>query len=44
VYHHHRLIVDEAGKRLAKRDDALSLATLRDHGKRREDILAMLCP
>ena len=44
VYHHHRLIVDEAGKRLAKRDDALSLATLRDQGKRREDILAMLCP
>ena len=44
VYHHHRLIVDEAGKRLAKRDDALSLATLRDLGKKREDILAMLCP
>ena len=44
VYHHHRLIVDEAGKRLAKRDDALSLATLRDQGKKREDILAMLCP
>ena len=44
VYHHHRLIVDEDGKRLAKRDDALSLATLRDQGKKREDILAMLCP
>ena len=44
AYHHHRLIVDEAGKRLAKRDDALSLATLRDQGKKREDILAMLCP
>ena len=44
VYHHHRLIVDEDGKRLAKRDDALSLATLRDLGKKREDILAMLCP
>ena len=44
VYHHHRLIVDEAGKRLAKRDDAVSLATLRDQGKKREDILAMLCP
>jgi glutamyl-Q tRNA(Asp) synthetase len=44
VYHHHRLIVDEADKRLAKRDDAVSLATLRDQGKKREDILAMLCP
>ena len=29
VWHHHRLIRDEAGRRLAKRDDARSLATLR---------------
>lgn len=29
---HHRLILDEAGKRLAKRDDARSLATLREAG------------
>ncbi|HHL19973.1 MAG TPA: tRNA glutamyl-Q(34) synthetase GluQRS, partial [Aliiroseovarius sp.] len=28
VYHHHRLIRDENGKRLAKRDDARALATL----------------
>ncbi len=42
VYHHHRLIVDKAGKRLAKRDAALSLATFRQQGKKSEDILAML--
>ena len=29
VYHHHRLIVDNSGKRLAKRDDALSVRALR---------------
>ncbi len=29
---HHRLILDEAGKRLAKRDDARSLEALRDAG------------
>ncbi|MFO1142142.1 MAG: tRNA glutamyl-Q(34) synthetase GluQRS [Amaricoccus sp.] len=32
VWHHHRLIRDEAGRRLAKRDDARSLATLRAEG------------
>lgn len=31
-YHHHALIVDESGKRLAKRDDARSLAALREQG------------
>lgn len=31
-YHHHRLISDENGKRLAKRDDARSLAALRAQG------------
>ena len=31
-YHHHRLIRDEAGRRLAKRDDARSLRTLREAG------------
>lgn len=30
--HHHRLITDEAGKRLAKRDDARSLRSLRAAG------------
>lgn len=32
IYRHHRLIRDEAGRRLAKRDDARSLATLRAEG------------
>ena len=31
-YHHHRLIRDENGKRLAKRDDARALATYRSEG------------
>lgn len=31
-YHHHALIFDENGKRLAKRDDARSLAALRAQG------------
>lgn len=32
VYHHHPLIRDEAGKRLAKRDDARSISTYRQDG------------
>lgn len=31
-YHHHRLLTDETGRRLAKRDRAQSLRTLRDRG------------
>jgi len=31
-WHHHRLVTDAAGRRLAKRDDALSLGTLREQG------------
>jgi glutamyl-Q tRNA(Asp) synthetase len=31
-WRHHRLITDESGKRLAKRDDARSLRTLREQG------------
>ncbi|MGI8602697.1 MAG: tRNA glutamyl-Q(34) synthetase GluQRS [Verrucomicrobiales bacterium] len=31
-WHHHRLLHDDAGKRLAKRNDALSLKTLRESG------------
>lgn len=42
VYHHHRLIVDAQGKRLAKRDEALSLRALREQGKRCEEVMAML--
>lgn len=32
LWKHHRLITDETGKRLAKRDDARSLRTLRESG------------
>jgi glutamyl-Q tRNA(Asp) synthetase len=38
VWHHHRLIRDEQGRRLAKRDDALALATLRAAGATPADI------
>ncbi|WP_300029893.1 tRNA glutamyl-Q(34) synthetase GluQRS [uncultured Roseobacter sp.] len=41
-YHHHRLIRDEAGKRLAKRDDARAIATWRDNGASPQDIRAMV--
>lgn len=33
LYHHHRLIRDDAGKRLAKRDDARALSLYRDAGE-----------
>lgn len=32
-YHHHRLLTDEAGRRLAKRDRALTIRALREAGK-----------
>ncbi|TVQ55400.1 MAG: tRNA glutamyl-Q(34) synthetase GluQRS [Rhodobacteraceae bacterium] len=37
-YRHHRLIRDAAGRRLAKRDDARALATLRAEGATPEDV------
>lgn len=42
TYHHHRLIRDDAGKRLAKRDDARALSRYRAEGTSPEDIRAML--
>ncbi|MEM9043227.1 MAG: tRNA glutamyl-Q(34) synthetase GluQRS [Pseudomonadota bacterium] len=42
IYHHHRLIRDAEGKRLAKRHDVLSLAALRDEGWQPNDIRARL--
>jgi len=42
VYRHHRLIRDAAGKRLAKRDHAHSLAQLRTNGWRPIDVLRHL--
>lgn len=41
-YHHHRLIRDEAGKRLAKRDDARAIAQYRDTGAAPADIRRMV--
>ncbi|MBA4489545.1 tRNA glutamyl-Q(34) synthetase GluQRS [Paracoccus sp. S1E-3] len=41
-YHHHRLIRDDAGKRLAKRDDARSLRELRGQGASAADIRALV--
>lgn len=41
TYHHHRLIRDEAGKRLAKRDDARAISTYRAEGRTPQDIRQM---
>ncbi|MFT4150167.1 MAG: tRNA glutamyl-Q(34) synthetase GluQRS [Paracoccaceae bacterium] len=42
AYHHHRLIRDEAGKRLAKRDDARALSKYRAEGATPDDIRRMV--
>jgi glutamyl-Q tRNA(Asp) synthetase len=42
VYHHHRLIRDEAGKRLAKRDDARAIRRYREDGASPADIRRMV--
>lgn len=41
-YRHHRLIVSPTGQRLAKRDRATSLRSLRQSGRTPEGVLAML--
>jgi glutamyl-Q tRNA(Asp) synthetase len=41
-YLHHRLILDETGKRLAKRHDALSIRSMRESGRTPESVLAEL--
>jgi glutamyl/glutaminyl-tRNA synthetase len=41
AYHHCELVRDQAGVRLAKRHDALSLRTLREQGSTPQDVLAM---
>ena len=38
VYRHHRLITDEAGRRLAKRDKALTLRAMREAGENAESV------
>lgn len=42
TYHHHRLIRDDTGKRLAKRDDARAIRTYREDGATPEDIRRMV--
>jgi glutamyl-Q tRNA(Asp) synthetase len=42
TYHHHKLIRDNDGKRLAKRDDARAIGKYRADGKTPEDIREML--
>lgn len=42
IYQHHDLIADPSGKRLAKRNDAESLQTLRENGLQPDDILNQL--
>ncbi|MGJ5620790.1 tRNA glutamyl-Q(34) synthetase GluQRS [Sulfitobacter sp. MF3-043] len=42
TYHHHCLIRDAAGKRLAKRDDARAISLYRSEGKTPEDIRFMV--
>ncbi|WP_151718450.1 tRNA glutamyl-Q(34) synthetase GluQRS [Gemmobacter serpentinus] len=42
IYHHHPLIRDDQGKRLAKRDDARALAKFRAEGASPEDIRHMI--
>ncbi|MDA5094865.1 tRNA glutamyl-Q(34) synthetase GluQRS [Aliiroseovarius sp. KMU-50] len=41
-YHHHRLVRDESGKRLAKRDDARAIAKYRAEGATPADIRKMV--
>ena len=42
IYHHHRLIRDEAGKRLAKRHDAKAISKFRTDGATPADIRQMV--
>lgn len=41
-YHHHKLLLDETGKRFAKRNRAVTLRSLREDGKAAEEIISML--
>lgn len=42
IYHHHRLIRDDQGRRLAKRDDARAIRTFRADGASPQDIRRMV--
>jgi glutamyl-Q tRNA(Asp) synthetase len=43
VYRHHRLVLGDDGKRLAKRDHAATLRALREAGKALQEVRALLC-
>ena len=43
-YHHHGLIRDEAGKRLAKRYQSATLRDLRAAGKTPDEVIALARP
>ncbi len=40
-YHHHRLVADDEGRRLAKRHDGLSIRQLRESGRSAGDVIAL---
>ena len=42
TYHHHAVIRDDAGKRLAKRDDARAIAKYRDDGMTPKELLGLI--
>jgi glutamyl-Q tRNA(Asp) synthetase len=42
VYHHHPLVLDENGRRLAKRCDSLAIASMRESGMTPDDVWAAL--
>jgi glutamyl-Q tRNA(Asp) synthetase len=42
VYHHHRLIADETGRKLAKRNADTSLSSLRERGLSASDVYRMV--
>ncbi len=42
LYHHHPLLTDEEGARLAKRDGAIAIRTLREAGEASESILSKI--
>ena len=41
-YRHHRLITDESGKRLAKRDASVTLKAIRENGATPKDVIAQI--
>lgn len=43
-YHHHRLVTDEHGRRLAKRHDSLAIATLRERGLTPQEVWHLVEP